>query len=90
MDPDKSLAYMAASIRRSIDDYKTIAGMDISRNPGITATLYNTGGSDAARRGLGCPRRPAGGELLRLAGQRQARRVEISPLTADTPSIGNP
>jgi hypothetical protein len=58
MDPDKSLAYMAANIRRSIDDYKTIAGMDISRNPGITATLYNTGGSAqraaalAARGGL--------------------------------------
>ena len=45
MDPDKSLAYMAASIRRSIDDYKTIAHVDISQNPGITATLYNTGGS---------------------------------------------
>lgn len=45
MDPDKSLAYMAATIRRSIDDYKSIAGVDISRNPGITATLYNTGGS---------------------------------------------
>lgn len=45
MDPDKSLAYIAAGIRRSIDDYKTIAGVDISRNPGITATLYNTGGS---------------------------------------------
>lgn len=45
MDPDKSLAYMAATIRRSIDDYKSIADVDISRNPGITATLYNTGGS---------------------------------------------
>lgn len=45
MDPDKSLAYMAANIRRSIDDYRQIADVDISRNPGITATLYNTGGS---------------------------------------------
>jgi len=45
MDPDKSLAYMAASIRKSIDDYATIAGVDISANPGITSTLYNTGGS---------------------------------------------
>jgi hypothetical protein len=45
MDPDKSLAYMAATIRRSIDDYADIAGMDISRNPGITATLYNVGNS---------------------------------------------
>ena len=58
MDPDKSLAYMAATIRRSIDDYKSIAHVDISRNPGITATLYNTGGSAqraaalAARGGL--------------------------------------
>ena len=43
MDPDKSLAYMAAAIRMSIDDYKRIAGMDISENPGITATLYNVG-----------------------------------------------
>ncbi len=43
MDPDISLAYMAASIRRSIEAYRRIAGMDISGNPGITATLYNTG-----------------------------------------------
>ena len=43
MDPDKSLAFMAASIRMSIDEYRKIAGMDISRNPGITATLFNTG-----------------------------------------------
>ncbi len=40
MDPDISLAYMAASIRRSIDAYKKIAGVDISKNPGLTATLY--------------------------------------------------
>lgn len=46
MNPDKSLAYMAASIRRSIDDYKTIARIDISKNPGITATLYNIGRSE--------------------------------------------
>lgn len=45
MDPDKSLAYMAASIRTSIDDYRSIANMDISKNPGITSTLYNVGGS---------------------------------------------
>ncbi|MBX9456945.1 MAG: DUF1402 family protein [Rhizobium sp.] len=43
MDPDKSLAYMAASIRMSIDEYRKIAGVDISGNPGITATLYNVG-----------------------------------------------
>ena len=43
MDPDLSLAFVAASIRKSIDDYRSIAGMDISSNPGITATLYNLG-----------------------------------------------
>jgi hypothetical protein len=47
MDPDISLAYMAASIRRSIDAYKKIAGVDISKNPGVTATLYNIGNPDA-------------------------------------------
>ncbi|WP_246748795.1 DUF1402 family protein [Rhizobium setariae] len=43
MDPDKSLAYMAAAIKMSIDDYERIAGMDISNNPGLTSTLYNVG-----------------------------------------------
>lgn len=52
MDPDKSLAYMAAGIRKSIDDYARIAGVDISTNPGITATLYNTGGSAERARAL--------------------------------------
>lgn len=46
MDPDSSLAYMAADIRESIDAYKTIAGFDISNNPGLTATLYNVGNAD--------------------------------------------
>ena len=45
MDPDLSRAFVAASIRKSIDDYRSIAGMDISGNPGITATLYNLGNS---------------------------------------------
>ncbi len=52
MDPDKSLAYMAAGIRKSIDDYARIAGVDISTNPGVTATLYNTGGSAERARAL--------------------------------------
>lgn len=47
MDPDKSLHYMAAVLKTAIDDYRTIAGFDISNNPGITATLYNLGGSKA-------------------------------------------
>ncbi|MFT4181996.1 MAG: DUF1402 family protein [Rhizobium sp.] len=45
MDPDLSLAFVAASIRKSIDDYRSIASMDISGNPGLTATLYNVGNS---------------------------------------------
>jgi hypothetical protein len=43
MDPDQTLNYMAALIAADIDAYKTIAGFDISQNPGLTATLYNTG-----------------------------------------------
>jgi hypothetical protein len=43
MDPDITLAYMAATIREEIDIYRSVAGFDISSNPGITATLYNTG-----------------------------------------------
>jgi hypothetical protein len=43
MEPDSTLIYMAAVIRNSIDSYKSIAGFDISKNPGLTATLYNLG-----------------------------------------------
>ena len=47
MDPDRSLHYVAATIRSAIDAYAK-AGFDISNNPGITATLYNLG-NPAAR-----------------------------------------
>lgn len=43
MDPDLTLAYVAAVLKTSIDAYRDVAGFDISQNPGITATLYNTG-----------------------------------------------
>ncbi|MEQ1951571.1 DUF1402 family protein [Mesorhizobium yinganensis] len=43
MDPDLTLAYVAATLKMSIDSYRKIAGFDISQNPGITATLYNVG-----------------------------------------------
>jgi hypothetical protein len=43
MDPDSTLNYMAALIKSDIDAYRDIAGFDISGNPGLTATLYNTG-----------------------------------------------
>jgi hypothetical protein len=43
MDPDLTLPYVAATIRKSIDAYRSIAGFDISANPGITSTLYNIG-----------------------------------------------
>ncbi|MFD1747260.1 DUF1402 family protein [Rhizobium helianthi] len=63
MDPDKSLAYMAATIRRSIDDYADIAGMDISKNPGITATLYNVGNSASRAAALAARNRAGAGAL---------------------------
>lgn len=43
IDPDSTLHYMAAIIWRDIQTYKEVAGFDISRNPGLTATLYNLG-----------------------------------------------
>ncbi len=52
MDPDISLDFVAAAIRQSIDDYASIAGMDISGNPGITATLYNLGNTLQRARAL--------------------------------------
>ena len=64
MDPDISLAFMAAVIRKSIDDYREIAGVDISGNPGLTATLFNIGGSQqraqilASRRSSGAANWP--------------------------------
>ena len=59
MDPDRSLEYVAATIRAAIDAYAA-RGFDISGNPGITATLYNLGRPHAraealAKRG-GLPR----------------------------------
>ena len=47
MNPDLTLAYVAATLRKSIDSYRDIAGFDISGNPGITATLYNVGNPEA-------------------------------------------
>ena len=38
-----TLNYMAAIIRSDIDTYRRVTGFDISSNPGLTATLYNTG-----------------------------------------------
>jgi hypothetical protein len=46
MDPDISLAYMAAILDNAIDVYAQIANFDISGNPGITATLYNVGDAE--------------------------------------------
>lgn len=68
MDPDKSLHYMAAVLRTAIDDYQTIAGFDISNNPGITATLYNLGGTKARATALAQEnqKRSASGKSLKL------------------------
>jgi hypothetical protein len=52
MDPDLSLPYVAASLKMAIDSYERIAGYDISKNPGITATLYNVGEPEARARAL--------------------------------------
>ena len=59
MEPDSPLLYLAAVIRNAIDAYGRV-GYDISRNPGITATLYNLGDvgarAEAAKRKGGLPK----------------------------------
>jgi hypothetical protein len=57
MDPNMSLDYMAAIIRLSIDVYRDTAGVDISGNPGITATLYNVGDVKVRARALAAARK---------------------------------
>lgn len=52
MDPDLTLPYVAATIRKSIDIYHEVAGFDISGNPGITATLYNVGSPESRAKAL--------------------------------------
>jgi hypothetical protein len=52
MNPDLTLPYVAATLKKSIDAYKSIAGFDISGNPGLTATLYNVGNPEERARAL--------------------------------------
>ncbi len=68
MDPDRTLTYVAATLRKSIDAYDRIAGFDISGNPGITATLYNVGDPEGRARALKAENaaRAARGEAPRL------------------------
>ena len=68
MDPDRTLPYVAATLRKSIESYRSIADMDISQNPGLTATLYNVGGPEARAWALKTEneRRASAGEPLKL------------------------
>jgi hypothetical protein len=68
MDPDKTLPYVAATLKMSIDAYRKIAGFDISDNPGLTATLYNVGNPEARAYALKAEndKRKAAGEEPRL------------------------
>lgn len=47
MDPNTTISYMGAAISTSIEAYKKHARVDISQNPGLTATLYNLGSPEA-------------------------------------------
>jgi len=68
MDPDLTLPYVAATIKKSIDAYKGIAGFDISGNPGVTSTLYNIGNPEqhAYELKVENDRRRAAGEPVKL------------------------
>ncbi|MBD8556806.1 DUF1402 family protein [Rhizobium sp. CFBP 8762] len=63
MDPDISLAYMAAILRNSIEVYRSVAGMDISDNPGLTATLYNVGNPEVRAAALAARNRGGKAQL---------------------------
>ncbi|MET0169495.1 MAG: DUF1402 family protein [Aliihoeflea sp.] len=52
IDPDLTLAYVAATLKTSIEAYRHIAGFDISDNPGVTSTLYNIGSPEERARRL--------------------------------------
>jgi hypothetical protein len=68
MDPVLTLAYVAATLKKSIEAYRNIAGFDISGNPGITATLYNIGNPEQRAFALKAEneRRRAAGEAEKL------------------------
>ncbi|MBX3568254.1 MAG: DUF1402 family protein [Rhizobiaceae bacterium] len=68
MDPDLTIAYVAATLKTSIDAYRDIAGFDISDNPGLTATLYNVGNPEGRAYALKADNeeRAASGEEPRL------------------------
>jgi hypothetical protein len=52
LNPRMTVHYIAAAIAMSIQTYKEIAGVDISTNPGVTATLYNLGGDKTRAKNL--------------------------------------
>jgi hypothetical protein len=98
MDPDMTLNYMAALIQREIAAYRDIAGVDISQNPGITATLYNTG--DAIDRATALAtenrKRRAAGQSLMLPKENyygwliNARLDELKKLLPASPAAPKP
>ncbi|WP_421855810.1 DUF1402 family protein [Oricola sp.] len=63
MDPKETLPYIAATLATAIDDYREIADFDISKNPGLTATLYNTGDSAGRARALAARSKRAGRKI---------------------------
>lgn len=64
MDPRLTMPYVAATLATAIDDYREIAGFDISKNPGLTATLYNTGDSAGRARALAKRNRLSSGTVF--------------------------
>ena len=68
MDPRETLPYIAATLASSIDAYKKVAGFDISANPGLSATLYNTGNAELRAAALAAEnrKRKAEGKPARL------------------------
>lgn len=92
MDPDISISYVAATLRKSMEAYKRIANFDISKNPGITATLYNLGSPEARAARLAAENRlrRQRGEALKLPEENyygwlvNEKREELEALVAES------
>jgi len=98
--PDWAIAYIAAIMARHAENYKKIAGFDISRNSGVLCTLYQCGDSEGRAQKL-ADRRKTDPAAQPVPGDRMAHWVARhqsfiretlgpEPAPAPTPSPTSP
>lgn len=52
LNQETGVHYLSANVRLMVDTYREKAGFDISKNPGLIATLYNVGGEGGRAQAL--------------------------------------